>query len=153
MVEVTFLPVTEGDIAELVANMRQQDRDELDAAGADDPEQAVVYSCAGSRFCWTARFDGKLACVFGVGTVSHLAGIGAPWLLGTDEIRRHQRAFIKHSRPYIEKMLKVYPELYNMVDARNSRAIRWLKRMGFSLAEAQPLGPKNMPFHPFKMEA
>jgi len=153
VVEVTFEPVTAADIEELVANMRQADRDEIAASGTPDPEEAITFSCASSSWCRAVRFDGKLACIFGVGCVSLLTGTGAPWLLGTDVITKNQRAFIKHSRPYIRRMLQTYPRLVNMVDARNTRAIRWLERMGFKLYGPTPTGVQGLPFHPFEMRA
>lgn len=142
-----------GDLETLAANMRQADRDEIAAAGIPDPLAALQSSAACSTECLTALFDGEVACVFGVGPISILLGIGAPWMLGSDQITRHPGAFITHARPYILRMLQAYPHLFNFVDARNSKAIRWLKRVGFTLHDPVPHGPLGMPFHPFEMKA
>jgi hypothetical protein len=42
--------------------------------------------------------------------------------------------------------------LENVVDARNTKSIRWLRRMGFEVLPAAPLGVEGRPFHLFVME-
>jgi hypothetical protein len=146
-------PVRDGDCDYVAAHMRQADRDEITASGVPDPLTALVFSVATSTLVWCATVDKRPACVFGVGTVSILGGIGSPWLLGTDDISRNPGAFIKHSRLYIRGMLDAYPHLTNHVDARNTRAVRWLRRAGFTVGEPEPHGPFALPFHPFEMRA
>lgn len=152
MVEVVVRPVEPGDIEILAANMRQADIDEVGACG-HSPIEALEYSVKASMHCWTATGDGELACMFGVTPISMLGGIGCPWMLGTELITQNAGAFIRHSRSYIQEMLQAYPHLFNFVDARNAKAIRWLKRAGFTLHDPVPHGPYGMLFHPFEMKA
>lgn len=152
-VDVNVRPVQDGDIEHLAARMRQADRDEIAACGRPDPVVALRRCVALSDLLWTATTNDEVACMFGVGPLSLLGGVGTPWMLGTDLITQHPGAFIRHSRPYIAVMLAAYPHLHNYVDARNTRAIRWLKRAGFTVASPVPYGPNKMPFHPFEMKA
>lgn len=152
-VEIVVRPVAEGDIEELAANIRPADLAECIASGYDDPLIALRHSCAWSTKSWTGTADGRVGCVMGVGPVSLLGGIGSPWLLGTAEIEKNAGAFIRRTMPYIQLMLKAYPHLVNHVDARNTRSVRWLKRVGFTMHAPVPYGPYQMPFHPFEMKA
>ena len=140
-------PPTVGDISALVAGMRQQDVDEVRAAGFA-PDEAVCCSIADSDWSLTALVDGQVACIFGV--APHPAG-GVPWMLGTDLVPRHRRALARLAPAYIHLMLQDYPLLLNRVHAKNQAAVAWLQRLGFILHPAQPHGPQGEPFHTFEM--
>jgi hypothetical protein len=151
---VEIQDATPADAAELAANLRDADRQEVWAYGFDDPLPAVTESITNAAWSKVARVDGALACVFGLaksGTV--LTRVGHPWMLGTPVIDRNARALMLLSRPYIAKMLRECPHLVNVVHAPNTRAVRWLRRAGFALADSRPMGPRRELFHPFEMRA
>jgi stage V sporulation protein SpoVS len=142
-----------GDAQALAANLRDQDREECRAAGVGSVEAAVEDGIARSTLCWTARLDGELVCVFGVapgGTV--LAPVGIVWMLGTPLVARHRRTLQRLTPGYIQQMLGAFPHLVNRVHARNTLAVRWLKRMGFVLHPAEAVPPYGEPFHLFEMK-
>jgi hypothetical protein len=60
---------------------------------------------------------------------------------------------MKASRVMIPRMRAAFPLLINVVDARNTKSVAYLKRCGFTLLEAIPAGPQKMPFYPFFMES
>lgn len=153
MVKVLVRPVEPGDAEELAPRLRQADLDEIAAVSGRAPREALEGSVAMSTHSWAVEIDGELACLMGVTPVSILAGIGCPWLLGSDAVARHAGAFIKQTLVYIPLMLEAYPHLFNLVDARNTKAIRWLKRAGFNVMEPMLYGRAKMPFHPFEMKA
>jgi hypothetical protein len=43
--------------------------------------------------------------------------------------------------------------LVNFVHAENTTSVRWLRRLGFTVHEAQAFGALGEPFHPFEMRA
>jgi len=92
-------------------------------------------------------------CIFGVAPASLLGSVGVPWMIGTQEIDSHAKAFLRRNKAYVERMSELYNYLVNFVDARNTRAIGWLKWLGFTILEAQPHGPDGLPFHRFEMRA
>jgi hypothetical protein len=144
----------DGDAEALAAGMRAQDIAELEAVGRPDLVAVVRESIAVSTWCWTVTVDGELAAILGVtrhGTV--LAPIGVPWMLGTELVRQHRRCLARLTPQYIDQMLQVAPHLLNYVHARNTVAVRWLKRTGFRLHPARPHGPFGEPFHLFEMRA
>jgi hypothetical protein len=48
-------------------------------------------------------------------------------------------------------MLSLFPVLENMVDARNTKSIKWLKRLGFTFGPPLPHPHSGLPFYPFEM--
>lgn len=146
--------VRDGDMEALLANLRPADRDEAEALlGPGKEAKALADSIRASVLVWTATIDGELAAIFGVCPVSVLSGQGLPWLLGTPLIDRNRGVFMRLNRPYIARMLAVFSQLVNVVDARNVKSIAWLKRMGFTVLPAQPMGVAGLPFHPFFLNA
>lgn len=151
MPQVVFTTPNADDIDELVARMRQQDVDEVRAAGHTDLREVVADGVNRSVLCWTARIDGEVAAIFGVAPAGTLTSAhGVPWLLGTDLIPRHRRILVRHAAAYIERMLALYPRLFNAVHVDNTVAVRWLQHMGFTLHPAVEVETGAM-FHPFEM--
>ncbi len=146
---VEVRPVAPDDVVELAANLRAQDRAELDAAGHPDHEHTIRLSVEMSDWSRTALVDGRVACIFGV---SPLGGLldprGVPWMLGTDLVPQNRRALARLAPQYIRAMLQTYPHLLNTVHARNTLAVRWLQRAGFTLAPAHDV--RGEPFHLFE---
>ncbi len=141
-----------GDVLALVADMRPADYDEVAASSAQTVLASVEHGLAVSAHRWAVDIDGQLALLGGVRTVSLLEGVGSPWLLGTRRVERFPGALTKLGIQYSDVSLRAFPYLFNYVDARNVKAIRWLRRIGFTMGdEPVPYGPQNMPFYRFEM--
>lgn len=144
----------EGDAEALAAAMRPQDKAEIEAIRGPGQELvAVRRGIEMSVLAWTFTIGGELACICGVVPVSLMSDRGVPWLLGTTVMDRHPGALTRAAPPYIARMLAAFPHLMNGVDARNASAIRWLRRAGFTLHPAVPVGPQGALFHPFELDA
>ena len=139
------------DAAIIGANIRQADRLELEASTKLNPTDAIAESIALSVACWTATLDGIPIGSFGVTSISLMGGVGSPWLLGSTECDRVIVPFVRLTRVYIPLMLSLFPRLENLVDVRNVKSIRWLKRLGFTFRDAIPHPHSGAPFHPFEM--
>jgi hypothetical protein len=147
---VEVRPVLPADIPELAANLREQDRAELDAAGHIDHLRTIRVSVEMSDWSRTATVEGRVACIFGVAPMGGLLDPrGVPWMLGTDLVPQNRRALARLAPQYIRAMLQTYPHLLNTVHARNTLAVRWLQRAEFTLAPAH--GVNGEPFHLFEM--
>jgi hypothetical protein len=152
--EVELVPVKRAHVLALVAGMRQQDRDELTAWGYPDARLAVRESVRDSVWCRTCLVDGEVAAITGLARGgSDDAPFGIPWLLGTELVPKHGRVLARYARAYIPEMLQVYPRLINHVHAKNTVAVAWLRRIGFSLREPHQHPPTGEPFHVFEMHA
>lgn len=148
---VDIRPATPDDARALV--LRAADRAEIDALTGRDPRAVLAESVDRSTSAWAGCADGALVCLFGVVPLS-LAGVtGIPWLLGSDAVTRYGRPFLRRNRAYVRTMLREYPVLRNVVDARNAVSIRWLKWLGFTMGQPVPMGVRGLPFIPFWMEA
>ena len=140
------------DALVVAANMREADRREVWASSHSTPERAIRESLRVSTSAWVGYYDGVPVCVFGVAPLNMIAGIGSPWLLGTETLAERPASFLRRCRPYVRKMLAVYPKLVNHVDERNEASKRWLSWLGFELGEPEPHGPFGIPFRPFRLE-
>lgn len=137
----------------ILAGLRRPDYDEI-LASTGDVERTVLESPECSLWTLTFLVNGELACVIGLAPLDGLLGTrAAPWMMGTDVVDRHPGALMKTCPRYIAGMLSSYPHLLNFVDARNTRSIRWLKRLGFTIRHAVPYGKAQLPFHLFEMKA
>ncbi len=148
-----IVPATILHGAHLACNMREADRQEVWAAGHYTPADAVCLSLEASRDATTGLADGRVVCMFGVGPAAIISTTGIPWLLTTDGVERHARAFLKRNKAVVAAMRAKYPLLRNYVDERNTVAIKWLKWLGFEILPAEPFGMEGLPFHPFEMRS
>ena len=151
-VKIEIRDVEEGDIAILVRNMREHDKQEVNAATKMGIRNAVDSSVKMATYAKTGLVDGQLVCMWGVCPISLISSRGSPWMLGTDLIKKKQKIFLRRSKPWLEDIKKDYRHLENYVDARNTLSIKWLKWLGFKMEEAMPYGVNGEPFHKFTME-
>ena len=142
---------TGNDMVELAMNMREPDIAEVWAAGHHTPMQAAHLSLAASRDAQVGLADGKVVCIFGVGSMTALSSTGVPWLLATNELDEHARVFLRMTKYNFAHVMRGYEFLRNHVDVRNKAAIRWLGWLGFRILPAEPFGIEGLPFHPFEM--
>lgn len=145
-------PATDELLAEVASRPRSADVEELWAAGRLTPLEAVQM---GQRFgeAYIGMVDGEPVCAFGVTPISALSGLGAPWMVGSTALDAHFRGFLRGCGPVVRAMLSQWPRLVNYVDARNLRAVKWLKWLGFIILPPVPYGHDGLPFHPFIKEA
>jgi len=141
------------DAIALQGRLRRQDYDEVWAAHGHDPDEVLVACARYSTLLWCAEVEGVVAAVFGAAPSPLYAGEGQPWLLGAEEVYSDMKAFLRFPAEVIPRMQQVFPVLRNMVDARNTQSMAWLRRVGFTLADSPvPFGPFNMPFYAFYKE-
>lgn len=145
-----MVTATHDHLCELCPKVRQADIEEF-AACDRTVEEVLKDGLQLSTYTWAGLRDGSVVCVFGVASPSVLSGKGVPWMVGSPEIDRCAYAFLQRSRIVIQHMLSLYDHLENYVDVRNTRAIRWLRWLGFEIHPPEPHGPNGMLFHRFEM--
>lgn len=146
-----IVPATLDHVTELALTMRPADVAEVWASNRRRPSEALQGSMAGTRDPKTGLINGRVGCMFGVAEATFLSTDGVPWLLGSTELPRHAKAFLRMSRAYMQETRLSYPVLRNLVDSRNTQSIRWLRWLGFDILDAKPFGPDRILFHPFEM--
>jgi hypothetical protein len=129
---ITILPASPAHIGSIATRMRAADRVECTALG-HSPKQALRAGLASSSLAWTALVDGRAEAMFGLVVTSALGGEGRPWMLGSDAIYVHPRAMLRRGPRFLAAMFHSTSRLSNLVSADNARAIRLLRRWGFTL--------------------
>lgn len=144
---VEFRAAKTKDMVSLAPRLRKADVEEVLAYSGHDAFTALLLSFGDSKRTWVAEIGGQVECVFGIAEVTHK--IGCPWMLGTDVIHRHSKRLVADAKLIVEDMNAAYPLLANMVHAKNTAAIRWLKHLGFQFSDGVEHGPNKELFYPF----
>lgn len=146
------------DAVPLAADLRPQDRAEIEAAHGRhvDVIGLLEYGIEkSSPNAWVMYVNGKLWMMGGVAPAGTLlvGAEGRPWILCTTAMLSRPGVLTRNALRYLHIVKAQYPELSNYVDARNTKAIRWIRRMGFSVdPEPLPMGPDGAPFYRFWMK-
>jgi len=152
MTKYEIVPATKEHALQLAETMRREDVEEAWAGWHKTPLQALEASLEYTIHPWAALADGRVVCMYGAAQSSVLSFRGFPWLLGSEELPVHFRAFLRGNVKYVSSLKKEFDILENYVDARNTQAIRWLKWLGFELEPEAPYGPEKLDFHKFFMK-
>lgn len=133
---------TEEDIVYLASYMRQADINELRVTCDLSPIEAIKASINKTEpdFLFAVFANGRLICIGGCASTL-LSGAGTPWLLATEEIQLYTRRLTRDAIRGVRMMLEKWSILSNVVDARNTASIRWLKAIGFDMTETIEIKP------------
>jgi len=129
---ITIAPASLAHVGAIAIRMRAADRVECAALG-HSPKQALRAGIASSSPAWTALVDGRPEAMFGLVVTSALGGEGRPWMLGSDAVYAYPRAMLRRGPHFLAAMFTATPRLSNLVAADNVRAIRLLRRWGFTI--------------------
>jgi hypothetical protein len=130
--------------------MREADRAELEAAseGWDGPLHALLTSFSMTPESVALEIDDLPAAILGIAPYPQHPRIGCPWLLGTDALAEHKVWFVRETRACLSALSKdSFDVLYNDVDVRYAKAVRWLEFLNFAVVgvvEGRP--PERIPF-------
>ncbi|AXH68349.1 hypothetical protein HTVC048P_gp40 [Pelagibacter phage HTVC048P] len=142
-------PAILADTLELAPKVRIGDRKEIMASDGVTPlealvlpfteEKAQIYSIIGTK-------DEGVIGMFG-SSPTKLKEYGVVWLLSSEKLFKHTKQFIKECPYWVSKMSKDYKYVYNFVDERNWKALKWLQFLGFEPKEKiGTFGVGKMPF-------
>jgi len=123
----------------------------MEYASRQTPYNYLLKTYEMTRSPLAGVIDGKLVALMGIVPVGLLTGEGCPWMLGTEELKKHGKIFVAFSKPTMISAAKPYTTLRNYVDVRNKQSIRWLKWLGFTIKSPVIYGPYSKPFYPFEM--
>lgn len=146
------IPATAEHIPLIAANVREADRLEF-AANWRSAAQVMETGLRVSSKAYTGMVNDMPVCMFGVAPVgAMMPGHGRPWMVGTKQLDDYAVLFLRRCKPQIKEMLTLYPVLTNYVAESNTKAIEWLRWMGFTIAETATLtGIRRMPFLHFEL--
>lgn len=128
-------------------DLQEEDLIEIKGFGYDDPKVAIEASLEKSTKSWTILKGHRPVGVFGVRDIDG-KGTGQVWLLCTSEAYKPYRHFHEQSKIVVESLLDDYLMLVNLVWEGHSRALRWLKHLGFTqLNRAFHTATHDLHFH------
>lgn len=141
-------PATLTDVARLAGRLREADRQEVETASGLPAMAALArtFHFPGARV-WLAR-DGQSIpfAAFGITPVEPTGGV--VWLVGTDDLPSHALWTLRMARGFLQRWHEDHGILFNVVDARNTVHIRWLKLMGFAVNDTDPVLLNDFQFYP-----
>lgn len=144
MTDVRFFPASREHAEELAPDMREADVREVASCG-QTPLQALLDSLEASDIAFTAKFNGRVAFMFGVGpavrhgTLLGTTDVGWAWLLTGNLVRRYPQAFLRHRHWCLRILLKQYPTLLGFVDGEYRGALWLVKKLGFTVGKETPV--------------
>ena len=78
---------------------------------------------------------------------------GIVWMLGSPkmDLPRNRSGILRRSKGYLGTLLGTYPRLFNHIDARNDRSMKWLEWLGFEIIDVDlSFGIEGRPFFLFE---
>ena len=154
MAHTILRAATKEDAYYLSARLRKEDLAELRASSGMQPLPALLAGMAQSvPHAWVLcePYTGN---PFLMGGIRPVEPFGIVWMLTTPAIERHALTVQKEAKAMLRRVFteQSYTALCNVVAASNTRAVAWLKRLGFTFVHKnQPIGQHGELFHTFAM--
>lgn len=104
-------------------------------AGGISPELAVKRSVQQSNNAFAVYADEKLLCLWGLRFEDRTKQEAWMWLLSTPAVEDYKVAFARASRRMLDILLSESPVIKVLVHTQHEVAVRWLKWLGFQIAE------------------
>jgi hypothetical protein len=142
-------PAVLADVLELAPKMRTADREEIRASNGKSPLEALVipFTYKKSRnYTIVGTANEGVMGMFGV-TPTKDSEYGVAWLLSSEDLFKHTKQFIKECPYWVSQMSEGYTYIYNWVDRRNWKSLKWLQFLGFEpKEEMKNYGVGKLPF-------
>jgi len=153
---ITIKKSTEKDLAHFITvGLRASDvlEQKRMSGGKTEQDQAVNDSFYLSENKWTAFFNEAPVGIFGL--VPHpniMSSTAVLWFVATEEAESNKMMFLKASIDSMEKIkASGFSRIWNYVDAKNTKSVKWLKYLGFKLSPTV-YSINGNPFYHFSME-
>lgn len=137
------------DVFELADNLRMDDIAEIYNSHHKTPETALMDGYINSILCLSIERQERVIGMFGIVPHTILGNAATIWLLGSPEIEKVQKAFIRHSKRFVDMFLGYYPYLENWVSCQNILSIKWLRWLKADIEPAMPYGIEGQFFRHF----
>ena len=147
--KIDITACTLAHLRELAANMRPGDAAEASVTGRPC-RHLLNMLWRSSTVRKTALIDGQVAACWGC-TAPLMVSVGEPWLFTTPVVERAPIRFLKQARWETAEMLRDHHSLASSVASDYTKAVNFLRRVGFTIGEEHILGVNNMAFRSIVM--
>jgi hypothetical protein len=150
--KLRFFKPTPEIVSFVAKHMRKADRAEVKAMSGRPPLDILLEGIDLSHECYALATPIKsIPCaILGIIPVQRGAvEVGAPWMLGTDDLIKHVMHFHRGALESLNKLNERWGVLTNLVDRRNIAHIRWLHHLGFKFGNPVIAGIEQRPFLSF----
>lgn len=138
---IRIRPSLPGDYYLLLPDLREEEVREFEALGTDCEHCMRLGLLVGGA--QTVFINEEPAAMFGI---VDYGDHNIVWAVFTRAIERHPIAFLRESK----RLADAFDcEVMNYVDARNVKAVKWFRWLGFEVSEPEPFGPHGVLFHRF----
>lgn len=141
-----IVAVEDWHVERLAVTMQTADVDAVWALGHLSPFEALDLSVKHSTKVFTWLHEGDVGCIVGYSANNPLAYKACPWLLASPLVHCSPRYFLRASRSFLDSLLAKHELLTNVIDARHTRSLKWIKWCGATLYPATAMGPEGLPF-------
>ena len=142
---VEIREATLADVSIIGDNLRQADREEVEASSGENPTLVMLMGLHGR--CFVAVEDDDPFLIFGVVPDERDDRVGIIWLMGTDKTSKFPLTFLRQSKQWVEELGEGYEVLMNVIDERNSMHLTWLEWLGFEVVHRfEEYGVARLPF-------
>ena len=123
-------------LVDLSEDLRPGDYDEIRALTEETPAVVLVSSVMLSTHAWVILDGDVPIAAFGCAP-SDDPDRGIVWMLGSPRMDLPANAIgiLRLSVPFMDEMHRTYATLFNYIDARHAKSLRWLKWCGYELVE------------------
>lgn len=136
------------DVLYLKDRLRKSDVEELKLLNST-PFLSLSNSYYFSEQCYTVTLNDNPVAMFGAGRINFNTDkkTASVWFMSSDEIELYKLDFLKQTKTYFEKFKNDYDILINVVDIKNHKYKKWLKRLGFKFGRPfEVSGGQLVPF-------
>lgn len=126
--------------------LKADDVREVWASSGLSPQEAMERMMYGPTLMTGAYVRGRLEMIFGVNDNGYQKGMAAVWMVSSDVVYQYGKSLLKLGRKWLDMQQKRYGLLFNFVDARATRTLKWLERMGFKFQDVPSYGVHGLPF-------
>jgi len=142
-------PAILADELQLAPINRIADREEIRASNGQAPLEALVVPFTfkkGRNYTIIGTVNEGVMGMFGVAPTKD-SEYGVAWLLSSEDLFKHTKQFIKECPYWVSQMSEGYTYIYNWVDRRNWKSLKWLQFLGFEAKEEmKQYGVGKLPF-------
>ena len=139
MPKIAIREYLNSDLDYLSEHLRESDKAEILALDGSNPKDGLASCIKDNTELWVITLDNDPVMLYGLKEVlpeNSSEGLGGQiWALGTDYVFKHPRQLTLLSKKIISTWFQTYDFLFNYVWEGNSKHIKWIEIMGFTVFE------------------